>query len=382
MIKVLLGLVSLFTIVNGEYLLSLKDAKVGECYQKVIVPAKFVTKKELIEVEKKSKDFNITEAKFEKATKQIVVSPRYIDVKSQKAEFKSVEKKILLKEKSIFFTLKGSNVPVSKAYIEFVTKEGAKLDGLKIGECLSEFVRYKEQKAKKEYISKQAYEIIDVVPPKFKIEKKKVLVKPAYKKIIKTPAIYETKVIKFLVTPESKEYVTKNGKVCIVKKPAVYKKITKRVMIKPPYTKVIKFPPTYKVLTIKKLIFEPIVTRRVISPKKSIYSFKDRLVDKFYWSKRALGKSEPTGLSICKKRREPKVASVKVLEVKKPATTIKKEVLAKKTDLVYEKIIKDANSTIVELPPLYDSVETDVKIEDSKLLWKKVECKKKSSKLK
>ncbi len=376
MIKVLLVFVSLFSIVNGEYLSSLKDAKVGECYQKIVLPAKFVTKKELIEVEKKSKDFNITKAKFDKDSKKIVLSPSYIDIKSKKAEFKIVDKNILLTKDSLFFTLKDSNTSLSKAYEEFAKKEGANLDDLKVGECLQEFAKYREEEVKKEYISKQAYEIIDVAPPKFKIEKKRVLIKPAYKKIIKTSAIYETKVIKFLVTPESREYVTREGKVCLVKKPAVYKNITKRVMIKPPYTKVIKFPPTFKVFSIKKLIYEPIVTRRVIAPKKSIYTFKNRLVDKFYWAKIALKNSESTGLSICKKKKEAKVATVKVSKVEKPATTIKRVVKPNDIDLVYSKVVKDANATLVELPPVYDSVETKVKVEDAKLLWEKVNCSK------
>ena len=378
--KVFVILLLFIVCIESEELSSLKDAKVGECYQKIMLPAKFVTKKELVEIEKKSKDFNITEAKFRKDSKKIVLFPAYTDIKSQKAEFKSVDKNISLTKGGIFFTLKDSNTPVSKAYEEFAKKEGAKIDELKLGECLEEFVKYKDKEVKKEYISKQAYEIIDVAPPKFKIEKKKILIKPAYKKIIKTPAIYETKIIKFLVKPESKEYVTKNGKVCIVKKPAVYKNITKRVMLKPPYTKVIKFPPTYKVFTIKKLIFEPIVTRRVIAPKKSIYSFKDRLVDKFYWAKTALKNSEPTGLSICKKQRVAKVVKVKVSEVEKPATTIKSEVKAKEIDVGYEEVVKDANATLVELPPVYDSVETKVKVKDAKLLWRKVDCKKSPSK--
>ncbi len=376
MTKIFIFLVLFFSFVNGEYLSLLKDAKVGECYQKVVVPSKFVTKKELVQIEKKSKDFNITDAKFLKSSKNIVLSPAYVDIKPQKAKFKSVDKNLTLSKESIFFTIQGSTAPVSKAYIEFVKKEGAKLEKLRVGECLKELVKYKDKEIKKEYISKQAYEIIDVAPPKFKIEKKKVLVKPAYKKIIKTPAVYETKVIKFLVKPESKEYITKDGKVCVIKKDAVYKDIVKRVLIKPPYTKVIKFPPTYKVFTVKKLIYEPVITRRVIPPKKSVYTFKDRLVDKFLWAKEALSDSEPTGLSICKKKKESKNVVVKVLEVEQPATTVENKIKPKKVQIVTEKIINDANSSEIELPAVYESVDTKVKIDDGKVVWKKVECSK------
>ena len=369
-------IVLVYLNVFAKDILSLSEAKVGECYKKVVIPAKYIDKDELIKVEEKSKTYIVNEAKFKKIKKEIDITPVFIDIQPSKAVFKSKKKNIVLNpKKKIFSFSKDSNIALDKKYLDYIKSEGINLDDLKEGECFFQYAKYKDINLKKEYISKQAYEIIDVVPAKFKKVKKKILVKPAYTKIIKTPAIYETKVIKILISPESKKYETINGKVCVKKIPPKYKIITKKILKKPPLTKVIKFPPTYKEIEVKELISKPIVTRRVIPPKKSTISYKDRIIKSYFWSKeKKLKDAYKTGLKVCKKSIEPKKAEVLVEVVDTPATVKKIKKDAKKIYIDIEKKIKDANFTTVVLPPQYQKIKTKVKIEDAKVVWRRVDC--------
>jgi len=363
-----------------EFIKHIEDAKVGECYKKVYIPAKFEQKDELIEVQKASKKYIVQDPKFKTEKKKITVVTPYIEIKDTLAEFEKKRIKLPINEKEIYYTIgKKRQTPLSEDFVEYVKKKGVKLDQLKVGECYAEYVKLSPLKViKKDYIKKQAYEIIDVVPPKFKIVKKKIEIRPAYTKIVKTSAIYETKVEKVLVSPAKKDYITqKDGTVCVVQKPAVYKDIVKKVLKTPPLTKVIKFPPLYKEIEIKVLDKPPVVSRRVVPQKKDSYNFYTKGEnDVYFWSKTPPSKdAKPTGLKICKREKKVKYIEKDIEVVSKPATTKKIKVDAKTMDIEIQKLIKDANSTVINLPPQYEKINSKVLISPAQVLWKRVDCK-------
>jgi len=380
-IKASISFLILLSYVNGaEFIDDLKDAKVGECYKKVQIPAKFVEKTELIEVQKPSKKYLIKEPKFKDENKKITVVPSYTDIKDTIAEFEKKRIKLPVEEKEIYYAIgKNKKIPLSDDFVSYVKKKGINLDDLKVGECYVEYVKLAPKKAiKKEYVKKQAFEIIDVEPPKFKIIKKKIEVKPAYTKIVKTPAIYETKIVKVLVTPAKKEYITqKDGTVCVVEKPAVYKEVVKKILKTPPLTKVIKFPPTFKEVEIKVLQEEPKISRRVVPQKKESYDFyvKDGK-NIYFWTKSTPpSDAKPTGLKICKVENKPRFIEKEVEVVSKPATTKEVQVPAKTVDIKVQKLLKDSDVTAVDIPPQYEKINAKVMISPAKIVWKKVECK-------
>ncbi len=355
---------------------SLAKAKAGVCYQKEILPSKLVKKEELIKVEDASEDFLIEDAKFDKVKKEFIISPSYTNIQSKEAKFEDSLEDLVISKDRVYFTLtKSSNIPLSSEYVNFVKSRLVDFDKIKIGECFYEFVKHKKVEVAKDYISKQAYEIIDIAPAKFRIVKKKILVKPAYTKIVKTPAIYETKIIKVLVEPSLKRYLVDGKKICVKNSVQKYKTIVRKILKKPPFTTIVKFPATYKEIEIKKMILKPIVTRRVIAPIKSKYKYSEDVYKDYFWSKNK-NNSEGllTGLSICKKIRKNKIVKVNVKKVKQPATTIKKEVKAKKVILTIEKKHSEAHQKKVILPPQYEKVNTTVKLDDSRVVWHEINC--------
>jgi len=366
---------------SSEYIEDIKDAKAGECYKKVSLPAKYETKDEMIEIEKPSKKIVIKEPEFKKIKKRVVVAPAFVDIKDSVATFK--KKKILLpkNDKKIYYTIgKNRRVPMSKDFVKYIERKGVDLNNLKVGECYVEYMKIPKKKViKREYVKKQAYEILDVEPAKFKVVKKKILVKPAYTKIVETNPVYETKVMKVLVTPEKKEFITKkDGRVCVVIKPAVYKTVVKKVLLTPPLTKVIKFPPSYKEVEVKVLKTPPKVSRRVIPQKRDVYDFYlDREEGKYFWLKEDVkSDANKTGLKICKKESKVDFIEREVEIVDKPATTKKVEVKAKTIEIEVEKLVSDANITEIPLPAQYEKVHSKVLIQPAKILWQRVKCKK------
>ncbi len=374
-------LVVLFNIsFCNDYITDIKQAKVGECYKKIILPAKYETKEELIEIEKASKKIIVKNPRFKTISKQIEVSPSYTEIKDIMAQFKTVPKKFPINEKKVYYTIgKNKQIPLKPEFVKYVKKQGIDLDSLKVGECYIEYAKLQPPKViKKEFIKKQAYEIIDIEPPKFKIIKKKIEIKPAYTKIVKTPAVYETKTEKILVKPAQKKYIKEsNGVVCITEIPPVYKAITKKILKTPPLTKVIKFPPVYKEIKVKVFEKSAQVSRRVVPQKKSTYNFFIENQPKYFWLKEDVKtQANATGLKICKKETKQKYIEEMIQTVVQPASTKKITVPAKTISIKTKILLSDSNTTTLNLPPQYEKINSKVEVSPSRIVWKKVECEK------
>ncbi len=179
----------------------------------------------------------------------------------------------------------------------------------KIGECYARVltpVKYRQELMK--VLVTDAQERVETTAPTYKMVDKKVLVKEAGEKIITIPAVYKMVEEKVLVRSERKEFekvdakydiksedvlVSKSHKewksfsreacnndprcsvsnmndltgeiICLVKVPAKYKKITKKVILSPEDTKEKIIPAIYKIIT-KRVMIKPAEIRRIKIP--------------------------------------------------------------------------------------------------------------------
>ena len=197
------------------------NAKAGECYARVLLPAKYKTEK--VKVLKRE------------AGEKIKIIP---------AQYAWENQKVLVKEAS------EKLVPVAPVY-KTVTEK---------------------------ILIKPATEIIKKVPAVYKTVTEKILVKPGYttwKKgkgpiervdaatgeimcLVEVPPVYKTVKKRVLKTPAT----TKSIPV-----PAVYKTVTKRVVAKPASTKKVPIPAVYKTIKVKKLI-KPASTVKTAIPEQ------------------------------------------------------------------------------------------------------------------
>jgi len=380
------SLVALFIVGRLFGIEDLSEAKVGECFSKVILPSVFEVKDEKVEIQKASKKIVVTPAVFEKMKKKVIIQPAFIDLQEVRAEFKEVKIKLPTTLSQVYFSAdKDGNVPISMHMLAAAKLNGLDVKSIKVGECYNEY--YTKQifkKIQKEFVSREAFESIDIKKPEFKKSIKKIVVKPAYKKIIKTPAIYETKIISILVESAKKEWIKSDcnrdksecATVCLKEIPAKYKTITKKILKTPPLTKIIEFPAVYKEVEVKELVSEASSSRKVMPELKSKY---DVLVGldtiKFFWLKNdKKTKSLPTGYSICRVKSKQEYKEFTKEVVSSPASVKKIKVEQKTIDLEVEKLIKDGSVATLEIPPVYENIKSKVELSPSKIVWRKVVC--------
>jgi hypothetical protein len=197
------------------------NAKAGECYAKVLIPAKYETKTEQKLLKDKVEKISVTDPKFKEVQYKILDKAESFKYVLKPATYKCVQNRVMVEPEKVTykvvpatFKIKEEKVLVSPAHQ--VWKKGTgpitKLDN-NTGEimCLVE------------------------VPAKYKTVKTKVIDQPAHVEKIVTPAVY------------------KNFKAKVVDQEASYEKVV--------------IPATYKVITVKELAEEAKVNKEV-EPEK------------------------------------------------------------------------------------------------------------------
>lgn len=208
------------------------NAKVGECFAKVLVPPvyKEETKTRLVRA----------------GTKSIVVIP---------ATYKVVDKKVQIRAKSKKLVV-----------IPAVYKK------------VKEKILVQPEKTK-----------LIVIPATYKTVTNKVLVSEARDVIKTVPTKYKTVTEKILISPAHTEWKRGRGEIekinnatgdimCLVEVPAVYKTVTKKVVDVPAHTVKKVIPAVYKTIT-KKVLVTPATTKEITIPA-ICKIVKTRVIDK------------------------------------------------------------------------------------------------------
>ena len=212
-----------------------------------------------------------------------------------------------------------------------------------------------------------------MIPEKYKIVKQKVLVKEASTKLIKIPAKYKTVYKKVLVKEASTKLVTtkpvyktvtekvlvKEAEPKVITTKPVYKTVKQRVLVSPAHTEwklgkryirealkyktnatgevicLVKIPAKYKIIT-KKVLVKPACTVTKTMPPKY------------------------------------KIITKKVLV--KPATTITKTIPAVYKKVAVKELVSPETTKTVIIPAEYKYINKKVKVKDSELKWLPVLC--------
>ncbi|MBN1635440.1 MAG: peptidoglycan-binding protein [Deltaproteobacteria bacterium] len=137
------------------------------------------------------------------------------------------------------------------------------------GECYARVFVPPTYKTLSEQVLKEgAAERIEIVPAEYEWVEEQVLVKEASSKMENVPAQYDWVEEKILVKEAHTTWKKGRGLIekvdnttgeimCLVEIPAEYKAVRKRVMVKPPATRVINIPAEYQTVKIKKMVSPP-----------------------------------------------------------------------------------------------------------------------------
>ena len=192
------------------------NAKAGECYAKVLIPAKYQTTAEEVMVQPATSRFKKTPAVYREVEKQVLVQEESYELVPVPPVYETVEEKVLIQPEQIVKSVipatyrdEVKKVLISPARVEWKVGRGAYE---KIDEATGEIMCRVEIPAEfKEFtqkvIDQPARTKEEVIPAKYETVERKVLKTPptTRKKVI--PAKYVTIKIKELVEPEKFEVI-------------------------------------------------------------------------------------------------------------------------------------------------------------------------------
>ena len=371
---------------------ALPQAKAGECYAKVIIPAQYKTEQQTVTVKEASSKIEIIPAKYEWGEEKVLVKEASKKLIPVPATYETVAEKVLVSPAEKIWT-RGAGKKAGRANAS--TLAGAVANGLnladaKVGGCYAEYhipAQYKTETQK--VLKSEASHKIEIIPAKYEWSEEKVLVKEASSKLIEVPAMYETVTEKVLVTPATTEWKKGRGPVerldgstgeimCLVEIPAVYKTVSKRVLKSPSTTKKVDIPAEYKVEKVRKLVspskekkieipatYETVTKRIKTSDEKVMWALKGSSVG---------GNGKATGSALCLKEVPAVYKTVKQKKVKTPATTKIVDVPAEYKVVKKRKLASPATEKKIEIPAKTEVVSKKVKVSEESMQWKPVLC--------
>ncbi len=390
--SLLLGLLLPITSIQAEISLTPPNAKAGECYAKVIIPAKYKTVEEKVLVQEASNKITIVPAKYEWVDEKVEVTPATEKLVTIPAKYKKMTEVVEVKPaiRSWHVSLRKNAAPVSNELLAAAKLKGVNIENTTPGTCYKEY--YSPEKYKtvtEEVVIKNETNETKIIPAKYEMVEKTIVVKPASKKTITVPATYEYVDEKVLV--EKEKTVWKKGKnpatkldgatgeiMCLVKVPAKYKTVKKKVVKTPATTKVIEIPAETKTIKVKKLI-SPAKTQTVTTPavKSTIEKKVLEHGPSFSWIR--VGDSVEKGLrytghEICLVETPSVKKKITKTVLETPETTKKVTIEPTYKVVKVKKLVEEAKEVKTPIEAVYKTIQKKEKISEAHQSWERILC--------
>jgi len=390
--SLLMGLLLPITYSHAELSLTPPNAKAGECYAKVVIPAKYKTVEERVLVQEASNKISIIPAKYAWVEEKVEVTPAGKKIVPIPATYKKITKTLEVKSatRSWHNTLKRSSAPVSKEILVAAKLKGVDLDRATPGSCFKEYFTPKKYKIVEDAIIVQSATSKNVViPAKYEVIEKSIVVKPASKKVLTIPATYAYTEEKILI--EKEKTVWKKGInpaqkldgatgeiMCLVKVPAKYRTIKKKIVKTPARIKVIEIPAEVKTMKIKKLL-TPAQTKVVEIPAVR-RTIKKKVLDRkptFSWIK--LGNSIDKGFhytshQICLIETPAEAIKITQTVLETPASTRILPIPAKYKTVKVKKLVEESRDIKTPIPAVYKMLSKKAKVSTAHQSWERILC--------
>jgi len=374
----------------------LPNAKPGECYAQVVIPATYRTESSTVVIKEASEQLKIIPAKYETVEQRVLVSEAGSELKVIPATFGTETQSYQVSPASSRWVMgsAGSSIGADPALVSMARAGGANVDSATAGQCFSEHFTGPTYKTVTErMLVSEASEQIKLTPAKYEWVEQRVMVAPASRKMVEIPAVFET--LQQRVMVEDAKTVWKKGRgavekidhgtgevMCLVEVPAVYKTISKRVLKTPASAKMMEEPARYETVRVRKLVADA-QESRVAMPAKYDDVTK-RIMDSngaHAWkAKGASGNyGKATGNVICLQETPAKMATVSRKVVKTPASVQRVEIPAKYETKRVRRLVDDAREVRTAVPAVTDTVSRRVQVTGDRYEWRSVMCQTNSS---
>ena len=372
----------------------LPDAKPGECYAKVVIPAQYRTESSTVVVKEASEQLKIIPAKYETVEERIMVSEAGSELKVVPATFGTDTETYEVSPASTSWVMSSVNsgIGADSALVALARANGAAIDSARPGQCFHEHYAPASYKTVTErMLVTEASEQVKLSAAQYEWVEQRVMVSPASRKLVEVPAVFETRQERVKV--EDAKTVWKKGRgavekidhgtgdiLCLVEVPAVYKTISKRVLKTAASTRVIEEPARYETVRVRKLVADAQETRVAVPAKYQNVTKRIKESDgthTWHGNDHANAKGEygkRTGNVICLQETPAKTASVTRKVVKTPASVRRVEIPAKYETKRVQRLVTDAREVRTAIPAVTDTVTRRIKVSDESLEWRSVLC--------
>ena len=368
----------------------LPNAKPGECYAQVVVPAQWETKTEQVLVTPVSEEVSITPAVFETAETSIVEKEAFTEIKVIPTKFREeIEEVEVSKARNEWVTSLGKKgIPASPALLAGAKTNGVSLEGAAVGVCYREYfkpARYEE--TTKEVLVKEESEEIKIAAAQFEEAEETVVVKQASKQKVYRPAEYETIEERVLVEPAKSVWKKGEGPIqkidnltgeimCLVEIPAVYKTIAKKVLKTESIIDLVEIPEETKALKVNKLVSDATIDKVKIPAEYKTVTVTNKVADaSFVWSVATANSTGTyTGNQVCLQEVPAKFEKVKKLVVDAPAAVEENKIPSVAKLVKVSNVSAPAQEVKTLVQAKYETIEKRVKVSAERLEWKSILC--------
>jgi hypothetical protein len=368
---------------------ALPNAKAGQCFAKVMIPAKYDTVTEKVVTQDASSKIEIIPAKYTFVEENVVIKAASQKIVEVPATYKSVKEKVLISPERFVWRKnlsgKASNAPSS--WVASALSSGVPSTA-EVGQCFNEYHQPAKYKTVQEKILKrEASSRIEIIPATYKPAEQKVLVKEASEKIVNVPATYETTEEKILIRAAYTAWKKGAGPIqkldnstgeimCLIEVPAKYKIITKKVLKTAATSNRIVIPAEYKTIKVRTIATAAKENKIDIPAEYQTINKKERVSEEIVgWrQKGADGPGKLTGKVICRTKVAAEYKSITKQIIATPTTTKIVAIPAESKMVKVRKIVTAAQENKIEIPAVYSQVTKRKKVSDEKLVWRQVLC--------
>ena len=369
----------------------LPDAKPGECYAQVVIPAQWETKTEQLLVTPVSEKVSVTDVVFESAETSITEKEAFTQIKVVPTKFREeIEEVEVAKASTVWVTDLGKKgIPASPALLAGAKTNGVNLTGAAVGACYKEYyTAAKYEETTKEVLIKEESEEIKIAPAQFEEIEETVVVKQASKKKVYRPAEYET--IEERIQVEPAKAVWKKGEgpiqkidymtgeiMCLVEIPAVYKTISKKVLKTASIIDLVEVPEETKAVKVNKLVSDATIDKIKIPAEYQTVKLTNKVSDaSFTWTAGSASNGGTyTGNQICLQEIPAKFEKIKKMVVDAPATVEEEKVEPVAKLIKVSNVSAPAKEVRQLVQAEYKSVEKRIKVAAERLEWRPILCK-------
>ena len=377
----------------GEGELLPPNAKPGECYARVWVPATYGTKSKQMLVKDADKRVDVIPAKYEWVEEKVLVKEASSRMETIPASYGVETEKIKIADAArVWRTGLGNNAPpASDEILATAKKYGIDLDAAKPGMCFHEHFRPAQyESVDQQVLVSEATEKVSVTAPQYRWVEKQVLVKEASSKMVQVPAAYEWTEEQIVDKPAHTTWQKGTGPIqridqatgeimCLVEVPATYKTVRKRILKSPATTIRIEIPAEYKTVKVRELVAGPKEMKTQVPAAYRTVKVEKKLSDaSFVWHEihdRAEPNTTRTGAKICLIETPARYKTVTRQVVKTPATSRKVEIPAAYKTIKVRKQVAAPSEKVTEIPAEYKTVYYKELENQGFMEWRSILCK-------